>query len=67
MIDRMMSAMVLARRGLFIKSPGLRVPHNEVGAAAYGSVSIISMDLGVRSFLPGCGIAAAVPITRTKE
>jgi len=47
MVDRMMSAMVLARRGLFIKSPGLRVPHNEVGAAAYGSVFIMSMDFGV--------------------
>jgi len=39
--------MVLARRGLFIKSPGVRVPHNEVGAAAYGSVFIMSMDFGV--------------------
>ncbi len=47
MVDRMMSAMVLARRGLFIKSPGVRVPHNEVGAAAYGSVFIMSMDFGV--------------------
>jgi hypothetical protein len=39
--------MVLTRRGLFIKSPGLRVPHNEVGAPAYGSVSVMSMDFGV--------------------
>jgi hypothetical protein len=42
MIDRMMSAMVLALRGLFIKSPGLRVPPNELG-----TVFIMSTDFGV--------------------
>jgi hypothetical protein len=32
---------------LFIRSPGLRVPHNEVDAAACGSVFIMSTDFGV--------------------